>query len=190
AIRACSHDMLRKPTLAAGEVPAWSVTILKLQLAIVYIYAGIAKLNAEWLLDAMPLRIWLPAQSHLPVIGGFLSTAFAAYAFSWMGALYDLTIVFFLLNARTRPWAYIAVIGFHMITWMLFPIGMFPFIMILSTLIFFSPAFHSRILDGLAAIIRVGTNSIPRFATSNAGRTLPVPRIITGFMVVFFVIQI
>src|SRR5690606_39661686 len=87
ANRAFSFDVLRKPTLATGEVPAWSVTILKLQLAIVYIYAGIAKLNAEWLFDAMPLRIWLPAQSHLPVIGGFLSTAFAAYAFSWMGEI-------------------------------------------------------------------------------------------------------
>ena len=190
ANRAFSFDVLRKPTLATGEVPAWSVTILKLQLAIVYIYAGIAKLNAEWLLDAMPLRIWLPAQSHLPVIGGFLSTAFAAYAFSWMGALYDLTIVFFLLNARTRPWAYIAVIGFHMITWMLFPIGMFPFIMILSTLIFFSPTFHTRLLERLAAVLRLRLNTIPRPDTSNTTKILPVPRIITGFMAVFIVIQV
>ncbi|HLT79707.1 MAG TPA: HTTM domain-containing protein [Cyclobacteriaceae bacterium] len=188
AHRGFSLDVLRKPSLAAGKVPGWSILIIKLQLAIVYIYAGIAKLNPEWLFDAMPLRIWLPAQSHLPLVGGFLSTEFAAYAFSWMGALYDLTIVFFLVNARTRPVAYLAVIAFHMITWMLFPIGMFPFIMILSTLIFFSPAFHTRLLNGMASILRTGRDAIPQpAATKPFHRT---PRAITAFLTVFFVIQV
>jgi hypothetical protein len=189
AHRAFSLDVLRKPSLAVGEVPGWSLLILKFQLAIVYCYAGIAKLNAEWLLDAMPLRIWLPAHSHLPIVGGLLSTEFAAYALSWMGALYDLTIAFFLFNTRTRPWAYLAVIGFHMITWLLFPIGMFPFIMIGSTLIFFSPAFHTRLLNGLASVLRMGSPAL-QSAVRNSVTTYDVPRFITGFMVFFFTFQL
>ena len=189
AHRAFSIDMLRKRSLSAGQVPGWSILIFKLQLAIVYLYAGMAKLNAEWLFDAMPLRIWLPAQSHLPIVGGLLSTDVAAYAFSWMGAIYDLTIVFFLSSARTRPWAYLAVIAFHMITWLLFPIGMFPFIMIVSTLIYFSPVFHTRLLAGLSAVLGRMSPAQPSSLLNNHA-IRRVPRTVTWFMALFFVVQV
>ena len=103
----------------------------------VYFFAGVAKLNFDWLIEAQPLKIWLPAQSHLPMIGPFLEMEVTAYFFSWFGAIYDLTIPFLLLMNRTRPWAYAAVVVFHVMTRILFPIGMFPFIMIGATLIFF-----------------------------------------------------
>ncbi len=149
AHRHFSMDVLRKPALHVDEVPAWTINIFKLQLGIVYVFAGLAKLNADWLLEALPLRIWLPAMSHLPIIGGVLALPETAYVFSWAGALYDLTIVFFLLYHRTRPWAYGAVIGFHLMTGLLFQIGMFPYIMMLCTLIYFSPAFHQKLIARL-----------------------------------------
>jgi hypothetical protein len=45
------------------KIPRWNIDILKLLLAIVYVYAGLAKLNSDWLLEAMPLKIWLPNNS-------------------------------------------------------------------------------------------------------------------------------
>ena len=42
--------------------------------------------------------------------------------------------------------AYVAVVAFHLMTALLFQIGMFPYIMILSTLIYFSPQFHEAVL--------------------------------------------
>jgi hypothetical protein len=48
------------------KIPRWNIDILKLLLAIVYVYAGLAKLNSDWLLEAMPLKIWLPNNSNLP----------------------------------------------------------------------------------------------------------------------------
>jgi len=146
ANRSFSLDVLRKPGLAVDKVPAWSVNIIKLQLGMVYFFAGLAKLNSDWLFNAMPLKIWLPANSHLPVIGEWLAYPETAYFFSWAGAFYDLTIVFFLLFKPTRIAAYTAVIFFHLMTYALFQIGMFPFIMILSTLIFFSAEFHERLI--------------------------------------------
>ena len=137
-----SLDAWRDPSLRVDLVPAWTVNIFKLQLGLVYVYAGLAKLHPDWLFDAMPLRLWLPAHGHWPVIGSLLEMPTTAYLFSWGGALYDLTIVFFLLWKRTRPLAYVAVIGFHLMTALLFQIGMFPYIMILATLIYFSPSFH------------------------------------------------
>jgi hypothetical protein len=94
----------------------------------------------------MPLSVWLPEHQDMPVVGALFSTSWAPFAFSWAGALYDLSIPFFLLMRKTRPFAYIAVMLFHGLTWLLFNIGLFPFIMTFSTLIFFSPSFHEKIL--------------------------------------------
>ena len=100
-------------------------------------FAGIAKLNSEWLLEAMPLKLWLPARANLPIIGSFMDYEWLAYAMSWSGMLYDLTIPLLLYFRKTRLFAYITVVVFHVMTWYLFQIGMFPWIMIVATLIFF-----------------------------------------------------
>jgi hypothetical protein len=55
-----------------------------------------------------------------------------------------LTIVFFLLWGRTRVWAYVLLVGFHLLTLLLFPIGMFPWIMIVVTTLFFPPDWPRR----------------------------------------------
>jgi hypothetical protein len=125
-------------------VPAWTINLVKFQLGIVYFFAGIAKLNHSWLIDAMPLKIWLPAQSHLPIIGGLFEISWMPNAFSWAGALFDLTIPFILLS---RFWylGFIAVIGFHALTSIFFQIGMFPVVMICSVPIFFPVAVHQKI---------------------------------------------
>ena len=119
-------------------VPAWTLYSVRLQLVLVYFFAGVAKLNPDWLFAAQPLRIWLRANTELPIIGGLFDYVWVAYAMSWAGLLYDLTIPLFLLWRKTRPFAYLVVIAFHVLTALLFPIGMFPWIMLVSTLIFFS----------------------------------------------------
>ena len=116
------------------------------QLGLVYVFAGLAKLNDDWLFHALPLGLWLPAHTGLPLVGPFLDVAVVAFAASWAGALFDLTIVGWLSWSRTRPFAYAAVVVFHGITAVLFPIGMFPWIMIASTLIFFGYDWPDRIL--------------------------------------------
>ncbi|MBC8044507.1 MAG: HTTM domain-containing protein [Rhizobacter sp.] len=141
-----SLDALRTPSLKLSHVPRWTVDLFKLQVGIVYVFAGLAKLNSDWLLDAMPLRLWLPAHSDLPVIGALLGYEWTAYLFSWSGMLFDVTVVFFLMWRKSRPLAYLAVFLFHTLTGVLFPIGMFPLVMIMTTPIFFSARFHRRLL--------------------------------------------
>jgi hypothetical protein len=108
--------------------------IIKFQICIVYFFAGISKLTHAWMIDALPLKIWLPA------LGGIFKQAWIAYAFSWFGAFFDCTIWIFLLLPRTRTIAYLVVIIFHLATALFFKIGMFPYIMIAITLVFFSHA--------------------------------------------------
>ncbi|MEM9920237.1 MAG: HTTM domain-containing protein [Bacteroidota bacterium] len=119
------------------RIPQWCILVPRLQLGIVYFFAGIAKLKYDWLILGQPLRIWLQARGDLPLIGPILALPFMPILFSWGGMLYDLSIAFLLSFRRTRFFAYIAVIGFHLLTFVLFYIGMFPWIMIVSTLVFF-----------------------------------------------------
>lgn len=189
-----SLDVLRKPNLRRKYVPAWTVNIFKLQLGLVYFFAGAAKLNPDWLVNAMPMRIWLPANTDLPIIGPLLEYTSTAYIFSWAGAVYDLTIAFFLLWKPTRIFAYITVIIFHMMTYFLFQIGMFPFIMILCTLIFFSGDFHQKIIDTISGLIKYLPFSVPNSESVHKDKAFQLSKsssgIISGILIIHFVLQI
>ena len=141
-----------------SHIPRWSIDSIKLLLAIVYIYAGLAKLNSDWLLKGMPLKIWLPSKFDIPLIGEALSLEWVQYAFSWIGAGYDLFIPFLLLYKPTRIPAFLTVIIFHLLTRVLFPIGMFPYIMIVSALIFFDEGVHKKIINAFAKALRYPQN--------------------------------
>ena len=158
-------------------VPRWSIDAIKLLLTIVYFYAGLAKLNSDWLLEAKPLSIWLATKEDIPLIGSLLKESWVAYAFSWSGALYDLLIPFLLWYRPTRGLAFVAVVVFHLLTRILFPIGMFPYIMIVSTLIFFGPAVHEKILKVISRLgERLGVK--PRFVYR--AESVPLPSTPSG----------
>lgn len=136
-------------------IPKWTIGSVRLLLGIVYFYAGLAKINSDWLLKAMPLKIWLPSKYDLPFLGeGIMQQAWFHYAMSWSGMLYDLSIPFLLLYRKTRWFAFTMVVFFHVFTSVLFPIGMFPYIMIVSTLIFFDAKFHHKIIAIIKGVIK------------------------------------
>lgn len=184
AHKSFSLDVKYKWVKELNEIPNFYILLPKLQLAIVYIFAGVAKLNYDWLINALPLKIWLPAHSHLPIIGSLLNYEIVAYLFSWFGALYDLFIVFFLLNNRTRPFSYFLVIVFHVLTRILFPIGVFPYVMIMSTLIFFSENFHLTIINKLKSVLNVKSAYVEKSADSYVNIRL------YALFLFFFVLQI
>jgi hypothetical protein len=173
---------------AFSEVPRWSVDAVKLMLAIVYFYAGLAKLNSDWLIEAMPLKIWLTTKTDLPLIGWMMDKTWAIYGFAWAGAIYDLSIPFLLFWKRTRLIAFGLVVVFHVLTRVLFPIGMFPYIMIVSTLIFFDASFHERILNILNKGLGIGRNLVSGNVWHFSKRIRQ--QVVTGALVVFFLIQL
>jgi hypothetical protein len=160
ANRAFSLDIRWLKIKPVSHVSVWVINIFKLQIAIVYIFAGLAKINYEWLINALPLKIWLPAADALPFIGWLMKYKITPYVFSWAGMFYDTFIIFFLLNSKTRPFAYFTVIVFHAMTGLLFQIGVFPLVMIGATLLFFSDNFHEKLLNVLGwQEMSVHTNS-------------------------------
>lgn len=136
------------------RIPNHFIFLLQLQLFLVYFFAGVAKLNSDWLFEAQPLKIWLPAFSHYYLIGDFMEKSWLAYVFCWFGCIYDLVIGFLLFNKRTVNIAYFFVVIFHLFTALFFNIGMFPFIMITITIIFFKEEFHLKLLKHLKTLVR------------------------------------
>jgi len=134
-------------------VPVWSILSLKMFVGIVYFYAGLAKLNTDWLFEAQPLSIWLSTKTDIPIIGNLFEYPWLHYLFSWGGAFYDLSIPFLLLNKRTRNIAFLLVIAFHIMTRILFPIGMFPWIMIAAATVFFASDTLKNILTKTFAFL-------------------------------------
>lgn len=144
--RSFSVDAWLRPKLKQRWVPAYVLWTLRLQVAIVYVFAGVAKLNADWLLHAQPLKIWLRAHSDMLLLGPWLAKPWLAHAMSIAGCLFDLSVPMLLLWHRSRFWAFLAVIGFHTLTGMLFPIGMFPWIMVVSASLLLSPSWPRSFL--------------------------------------------
>ncbi|MCB9202935.1 MAG: HTTM domain-containing protein [Flavobacteriales bacterium] len=183
-----SIDSYADRKLIKQRVPSWTIDSIKLMLGIVYFYAGLAKINSDWLLRAEPLKTWLSVQSDLPIVGSLMKESWFHYLMSWSGCLYDLLIPFLLLNKRTRIFAFVLVVIFHVFTRILFPIGMFPYIMIFATLVFFSSDFHEKLLRFIASKLNIDfsifTNAKTYSYSSNWNKLL------INSLVLFFIFQI
>jgi hypothetical protein len=138
---------------APAYLPRGAVWLLRGQTATVYVFAGLAKLDADWLFHARPLRFWLPASAHLPLLGPWLNLAWVAHVASVAGLLFDLAVVPALLWRRTRPLAWVAAATFHLITWLLFPIGVFPWLMTAMATVFFEPSWPGRVIRRSTAAV-------------------------------------
>ena len=172
------------------KIPQWTIDSLKFLIIIVYIYAGLAKINSDWLIHAQPLKIWLRAKYTIPIIGEtLLQKNFSYYLFSWGGMIYDCIIPFLLLYKRTRYFAFFMVIVFHVMTRILFPpIGMFPYIMIFSCIIFFDSGLHKKILDFIRSIFRLKTINNEKFISDP--KSFMRNKLVIPILSAFFILQI
>ena len=57
AHRFFSLDVKRKPSLKITHIPFWMTAAIKLQLGMVYFFAGVAKINYDWLFNAFRRRV-------------------------------------------------------------------------------------------------------------------------------------
>ena len=139
ADRAFSLDAALRPKIRSEETPTWSLWLLRAQLGIAYFFGGIAKLNGDWL-HGEPLRLWLSQRTDFPLIGRWFTEPWTPYLFSYGGLLFDLLFVPFVLWRRTRPFALLVALLFHLMNSRLFNIGIFPWFMIAVNLLFLNPS--------------------------------------------------
>jgi len=165
AHRALSVDgWLRGAAWRRATTPAWTLWILRAEMGFVYFFAGVAKLNGDWL-RGYPLNEWLAKPiAQIPVLGAYAHEQWPTLLFSWTGTALDLFIVPALLWKKTRPLAFACAVAFHMMNSVFFKIGIFPWFSIAATLLFFDPDWPRRLLGhgraqiaDLAADYRFGT---------------------------------
>lgn len=163
---------------AGGErdVARWMPWLVRFQIGCVYFYGGVGKLESDWLCSAMPLRIWLAANGDFPLLGPLLRLPETAFVMSWLGAAFDLTVPLLLSIKRTRIFAYACVVAFHVVTARLFQIGMFPWVMIALTPVFFEPSWPRRLF--------------PFAFGDRAGSPRDLPRLALAFPFVWALFQI
>lgn len=180
----------RRRVSPATHIPRLWIFIFQLLLAVVYTYAGLAKINHDWLVEALPLKIWLPAQDQIPVLGPLFAWKHAPILFSWAGMLYDCTIVFFLWYKPTRLLAYITVVCFHAMTGLLFQIGVFPVVMIGATLIFFSGEWHQKWQARMRRFFSRPPKGDLSSAFAKTDGYRPAPRLALWLLALFFLFQL
>ena len=156
-------DARLKPDKRSDTVPAWSIWLLRAQFEVVYIYAGIVKINSDWL-QLEPLSMWLASRSDMPVIGDYFlqdwSVGVAAYGI----IILHIIGAPLLLWRRTRIYVFLIYACFHTLNHFVFSIGIFPWLTLFATLIFFDPDWPKQAWRKLRALI--GRKTVPRRSTA------------------------
>ncbi len=168
ADRAFSFDAHRLKR--SDMIPRWVLWIFQFQIGLVYFFGGVAKINADWL-HGFPMREVLASEQDHLIIGPFCQQPWFVFAFVWGGMLFDLFIVPLLMYSRTRPWAYLMTLGFHLMNASLFQIGVFPWAMIFLTTIFFLPDWPRRWLPSFFQRERTSTIMPTGFPPCDVGPT-------------------
>ena len=129
-----------RPGQAATLIPFWQIAIFRAQLVIVYFYAGVAKINFDWL-RGEPMRHMLRSRADDFPISGAFTNEFVVYCFAYGGMLFDLGIGFLLLWRKTRILGVVLLAMFHLTNNWMFSIGIFPWLGMCSVVVFFDPSF-------------------------------------------------
>ena len=187
AARAWSVDAKLKPAKESQWTPQWTVWLLQFQLGIVYFFAGVAKIDPIWI-SGESFRAIIDSESHSSSVTGFLKQPWVLGIFIWSGMLFDLTITFFLLWARTRWFAFLGAAGFHLTNALfLVSVGIFPWFMLLGSTIFFPPNWPRALLS------KIDSGSWPLHLTPVDAASLPFSRrrsLIVTVLAVHVAIQI
>lgn len=131
-----SVDTLIKPERRETICPRWHYYLFCVQIGLVYFFGGVAKLNIDWLVHAEPIGIFLADRQDHFLFGSIFRQDWAKYFFAYGGAAFDLVITFLLFYKRTFKLAVLLTVVFNGINIMIFHIGIFPYFMLASNLLF------------------------------------------------------
>lgn len=148
AHRAFSIDRLIFPSIRSTTAPAWSLWLLRFQIGVVYFFAGLVKISPDWL-RGEPMRYQLSHALDTPVLGRFFASEWAVYIVNYGGLLFDLLVVPCLLWRRTRLAAFCIAVLFHLTNALWQPIGIFPWLAIAATALYFPPDWPRRLFRAM-----------------------------------------
>ena len=181
ANRRFSIDAKLNPSLQSDYCPSWCHYILILQIWIVYTYAGMAKINSDWL-AGKPISIWFSAKSNYFLIGPVLAREWFQTLVVYGGLLFDLFHIPFMFWKKTRLLVFVIAVFFHLFNAAVFHIGIFPFLMISLYILFFSPEQIRKVFTRVKEYKPIiEDENYTEF--KNAGRNFIIPVLILYFTV-------
>jgi hypothetical protein len=149
AHRAFSLDALIRPRLRSATVPYAAVFVLRVQVEIILIYAGIVKITEDWLKGEPLASGCAPRPTQVPM-GALFAYDWVILAGAWGTILLHIVGAPLLLWERTRLPVFALYCVFHMANAYFFNIGIFPWLTIGATLILFAPDWPQRTARWLA----------------------------------------
>ena len=162
AHRCWSLDRRLGRVAGAREVPAWNVLALAFQIEVILVFAGLVKIEVDWL-RGEPLRQWMLERTWSPLS--------ALFEIHWITLAAPVLVIVLhvvgaplLLWSRTRLWVFLAYCAFHVANAHLFVIGVFPWLTIAATTIVFPadwPSALARRAGGIARRVRPPRLRVP-----------------------------
>ncbi|RZF35606.1 hypothetical protein LSTR_LSTR005134 [Laodelphax striatellus] len=158
-----SFDRLIRKKKYDDTVPLWNYSILRFQLFALYFFAGLKKMNRDWLSGYSmmelsthwvfsPFTLWMSIENvdHLVV--------------HIIGFLLDLTGGFLIFFDQTRPIAFLFLSLFHLMNSRLFHIGMFPYMCLVTMPLFCRMDWPKQMLKFVNACVHnkeIKTSEVP-----------------------------
>ncbi|KAK3738172.1 hypothetical protein QZH41_019673, partial [Actinostola sp. cb2023] len=143
-----SIDGFLFPNIRNTHVPKWNYIILKFQIFLVYFFAGIKKLDRDWMTGYSMTglsRKWV----FDPVRPFMSDENIDFFLVHISGLCYDLFVGFFLLFDKTRILGIMFSLAFHGMNSQMFHIGMFSYTMMASLSLFCSEKWPKNLLSHL-----------------------------------------
>lgn len=180
ANRYASLDVRRQKISRSLVTPFWTIWVFKILLLIVYTFAALAKLYPDWL-NGTVMRIFLRSKHDWFILEHLYDKDAFIYLVSYGGILFDLLVIPALWYKPTRKAAFGISIFFHLFNSIVFHIGIFPYMMLITSVLFFSPARIRRIF--FRNSIAVSEEEYPADFQIKKGRVL-------GFIIPFFILMV
>ena len=139
ANRYASLDVKSGRVQKSESTPYWTIWIFKSLLLVVYFYAAIAKLYPDWL-QGKPVEVFLSGKTDWPILGLVADKMWFILLLSYGGIVFDFLVIPALWYKPTRKVAFIISIFFHAFNSAVFHIGIFPYMMLITSVLFFEPA--------------------------------------------------
>ena len=132
-----SLDAKINPKIKSLSMPQWCAFVMIAQVAIVYFFSATSKFYPDWI-NGTFVKILFESSAFYSSFESIFSQHWFHLFIAYSGIVFDLLIVPFLMWKKTRTFAFVASILFHMFNAIFLQIGVFPFFA-LTFIIFFYP---------------------------------------------------
>lgn len=142
--RLWSLDVRWRGMASRSYAPRWGRWLLLAQLEIILIYAGLVKINPDWL-NLAPLEEWLAQESDLFLVGNLFTQRWAVAVAAYGVIALHLIGAPLLLFKRTRVAVLCVYTAFHTLNHFVFQIGIFPWFTLFASLLCLEPDWPRRL---------------------------------------------